>query len=60
MPADSTLPFTIVGDLDAALLLLGAVSLSGARASADARFVTCHCPRPHCSGVRQVAAGATA
>ena len=60
MLPDAMLPLVTVGGLDAALLLLGAVSLTGSGASAQSRFVACHCPRPQCSGVRQVAAGVMA
>ena len=45
------LSMTVVGGLDAALVLAGLVAVTGPRK--ELRFVPCRCERPECAGFRR-------
>lgn len=49
---DPMLSLSVVGGLDAVLVLAGVVALTGPRK--ELRFVPCHCDRPDCAGLRRV------
>lgn len=51
MPADPMLSLSVVGGLDAVLVVAGVVMLTGPRR--ELGFVPCACSRPHCAGFRR-------
>lgn len=48
---DPVLLLSVVGGLDAVLVLAGVLALAGPRK--ELRFVPCGCVRPGCAGVRR-------